>query len=153
MANVETIPRLTKASDYTYVEGSIHWCIKRERRQFEQSHRKGQAVAGGRPVGVFTDAGRISTTRARWRSRRGLAVSRRPDRLGGGPHQQTWTFYRLPRQNHEHLNSINRLERLNEKIRRRTRVVRIFPSRASCRRLIRALAVKTHGNWLEANRY
>ena len=45
------------------------------------------------------------------------------------------------------------LERLNEEIRRRTYVVRIFPNTASCLRLVRALAVETHENWLEANRY
>jgi transposase-like protein len=41
------------------------------------------------------------------------------------------------------------LERLNEEIKRRTRVVRIFPNGESCLRLVRALAVETHENWLE----
>jgi putative transposase len=45
------------------------------------------------------------------------------------------------------------LERLNEEIRRRTYVVRIFPNRESCLRLVRALAVETHENWMEASRY
>jgi putative transposase len=45
------------------------------------------------------------------------------------------------------------LERLNEEIRRRTYVVRIFPNAPACLRLVRALAVETHENWLEANRY
>jgi transposase-like protein len=40
---------------------------------------------------------------------------------------ETLTFYRLPRQHHKHLKSTNMLERLNEEIRRRTHVVRIFP--------------------------
>jgi putative transposase len=44
-------------------------------------------------------------------------------------------------------------ERLNEGIRRRTYVVRIFPNSHACRRPIRALAVETHENWLEAHRY
>jgi putative transposase len=51
------------------------------------------------------------------------------------------------------MKSTNMLERLNEEIKRRTRVVRIFPNGGSCLRLIRALAVETHENWLEANRY
>ena len=67
--------------------------------------------------------------------------------------ETTWTFYRLPRQHHKHLKSTNMLERLNEEIRRRTRVVRIFPNRDSCLRLVRALAVETHEDWLEASRY
>ena len=31
--------------------------------------------------------------------------------------------------------------------------MRIFPNSDACRRLIRALAVETHENWLEAHRY
>lgn len=67
--------------------------------------------------------------------------------------EETLTFYRLPRQHHKHLKSTNMLERLNEEIKRRTHVVRIFPNSASCCRLIRALAVETHENWLEVHRY
>jgi putative transposase len=67
--------------------------------------------------------------------------------------EETLTFYRLPRQHHKHLKSTNLLERLNEEIKRRTHVVRIFPNAASCLRPIRALAVEMHENWLEAHRY
>ena len=44
------------------------------------------------------------------------------------------------------------IERLNEELRRRTRVVRIFPNAASCMRLIRALCVETHEGWRESTR-
>jgi len=67
--------------------------------------------------------------------------------------EETLTFYRLPRRHHKHLKSTNMLERLNEEIRRRTYVVRIFPNSAACLRLVRALTVETHENWLEAYRY
>jgi putative transposase len=67
--------------------------------------------------------------------------------------EQTLTFYRLPRQHHKHLKSTNMLERLNEEIKRRTHVVRIFPHEASCLRLIRALAAEIHEDWIEATRY
>lgn len=66
---------------------------------------------------------------------------------------ETLTFYRLPRAHHKHLKSTTILERLNEEIRRRTRVVRIFPNTESCLRLVRALGVETHEAWLEDNRY
>jgi putative transposase len=66
---------------------------------------------------------------------------------------ETLTFYRLPRAHHKHLKSTNMLERLNEEIKRRTRVVRIFPNTESCLRLIRALCVETHETWLEDSRY
>ena len=52
--------------------------------------------------------------------------------------EETFTFYNLPRQHHKHMKSTNMLERLNEEIRRRTRVVRIFPNAESCLRLVRA---------------
>jgi transposase-like protein len=66
---------------------------------------------------------------------------------------ETQSFYRLPRAHHKHLKSTNMLERLNEDIRRRTRVVRIFPNSESCLRLIRALCVETLETWLEDSRY
>jgi putative transposase len=67
--------------------------------------------------------------------------------------EETLSFYRLPFGHHKHLKSTNMLERLNEEIKRRTQVVRIFPNEESCLRLIRALSVETHENWIEANRY
>jgi putative transposase len=67
--------------------------------------------------------------------------------------EETLTFYRLPRQHHKNLKSTNLLERLNEEIKRRTLVVRIFPNVDACLRLIRALAVEMHENWIEATRY
>ena len=67
--------------------------------------------------------------------------------------EQTLTFYRLPQAHHKHLKSTNMLERLNEEVKRRTLVVRIFPHEASCLRLVRALAVEIHEDWVEATRY
>src|SRR6476646_5096188 len=67
--------------------------------------------------------------------------------------EETLSFYRLPLAHHKHLKSTNMLERLNEEIKRRTQVVRIFPNEQSCLRLVRAIAVETHENWLEQHRY
>ena len=66
---------------------------------------------------------------------------------------ETLSFYRLPRQHHKNLKSTNMLERIMEEIKRRTLVVRIFPNAAGCLRLVRALAVEMHENWIEAIRY
>ena len=66
---------------------------------------------------------------------------------------ETLSFYKLPLQHHKHLKSTNMLERLNEEIKRRTHVVRIFPNAESCLRLVRALAIESHENWIEATRY
>lgn len=67
--------------------------------------------------------------------------------------EETLSFYRLPLAHHKHMKSTNMLERLNQEIKRRTLVVRIFPNPQSCLRLVRALAVEIHENWLEATRY
>jgi putative transposase len=67
--------------------------------------------------------------------------------------EETLSFYRLPRQHHKNLKSTNMLERIMEEIKRRTLVVHIFPNAASCLRLVRALAVEMHENWIEAIRY
>lgn len=67
--------------------------------------------------------------------------------------EETLSFYRLPLAHHKHMKSTNMLERLNQEIKRRTLVVRIFPNPQSCLRLVRALAVEIHENWLEVTRY
>jgi putative transposase len=67
--------------------------------------------------------------------------------------EETLSFYRLPLPHHKHMKSSNMLERLNQEFKRRTLVVRIFPNPQSCLRLVRALAVEIHENWLEATRY
>ena len=67
--------------------------------------------------------------------------------------EETLTFYRLPREHHKHLKSTNMLERLNQEIKHSTQVIRIFPNEESALRLIRALAVEIHEDWIEAHRY
>jgi transposase-like protein len=67
--------------------------------------------------------------------------------------EETFTFYRLPAEHHKHRKSTNMLERINEELKRRTLVVRIFPNAASCLRLVRALAAEIHEDWIEATRY
>ena len=66
---------------------------------------------------------------------------------------QTWAFYRLPREHHKHLKSTNMLERLNQELKRRTHIVRIFPNEASCLRLVRALASEQDEEWLDGACY
>ena len=67
--------------------------------------------------------------------------------------EETLTFYRLPQAHHKHLKSTNMLERINQELKRRTLVVRIFPDAASCLRLVRALAAEMDEEWVEATRY
>jgi transposase-like protein len=67
--------------------------------------------------------------------------------------EQTLTYYRWPLQHHKHLRSTNMLERINQEIKRRTFVIRIFPNEASCLRLVRSLTVEVHEDWIEQHRY
>ncbi len=66
--------------------------------------------------------------------------------------EETLSFYALPLARPKHLKSAEMLERLNGEIRRQTLVVRIVPNPASCLRLVRALAVEIHKDWIEATR-
>jgi len=66
---------------------------------------------------------------------------------------ETLTYFRLPHLHHKHMRSTNLLERFNEEIRRRTFVVRVFPSAESTLRLVRALAAEQHEEWQEGSRY
>ena len=45
------------------------------------------------------------------------------------------------------------LERVNEELKRRSHVIRIFPNPESCLRLMRALAVEIHEDRIEQHRY
>jgi putative transposase len=67
--------------------------------------------------------------------------------------EETFSFYRLPRQHHKNLKSTNMRERLMEEMKRRPLVVRIFSNAAACLRLVRALAVEKHEDWIEAMQY
>jgi putative transposase len=85
---------------------------------------------------------------AKWQSRYGKLCDWVEENI-----EETLSFYQLPLAHHKHLKSTNMLERLNQEIKRRTHLVRIFPNEASCLRLIRALAVEIHEDWLEGTRY
>lgn len=63
--------------------------------------------------------------------------------------EEILTVHQLPEAHWRHLRSTNLLERLSQEIKRRTRVVRIFPDEASCLRLVCALAIETNAEWLE----
>ncbi len=53
----------------------------------------------------------------------------------------------FPRAHRKRIRTTNALERLNQEIRRRTRVVRIFPNPASALRLIATLAMEQNEDW------
>ena len=59
----------------------------------------------------------------------------------------------FPESHRRRIRTTNGLERLNQEIKRRTRVVRIFPNRESCLRLVTALAVEMSEEWVTGRRY
>lgn len=67
--------------------------------------------------------------------------------------EETFSFFRLPLSHRKHLRSSNLIERVNEEIKRRTHIVRVFPNEESCLRLVRALCVEIHEEWQEGSRY
>ncbi len=59
----------------------------------------------------------------------------------------------FPESHRRRIRTTNGLERLNQEIKRRTRVVRIFPNSEACVRLVSALAVEQSEEWLTGRRY
>jgi len=62
--------------------------------------------------------------------------------------EEILAVHSLPDHHRKRMRSTNMLERLNEEIKRRTRVIRIFPNERSCIRLISALAMETNEEWM-----
>ena len=60
---------------------------------------------------------------------------------------ESLTVFSFPIQYRRSLRTTNGLERLNREIRRRTRVVGIFPNEASCLRLISAMLMESSEEW------
>lgn len=67
--------------------------------------------------------------------------------------EQTLTVFGLPKGHRLRLRTTNNLEKYQQEIKRRTRVVRIFPNRRSCLRLVTALAMEKSEEWLTGSRY
>jgi putative transposase len=63
------------------------------------------------------------------------------------------TVFAFPTAHRQRLRTVNGLERLNQEIRRRTRVVGVFPNEASCLRLVSALAMETSEEWVAGKVY
>ncbi len=61
--------------------------------------------------------------------------------------------YAVPAAHRPRVRTTNGLERLNQELKRRTRVVRIFPHRESLLRLVTALALEQSEEWVSGRRY
>ena len=61
--------------------------------------------------------------------------------------------YAVPAAHRVRVRTTNGLERFNQELKRRTRVVRIFPNRAALLRLVTALAIEQSEEWVSGRRY
>ena len=62
--------------------------------------------------------------------------------------EETLSVYELPENHRKRMKSTNMLERLNQELKRRSRVVRIFPNEESCLRLMTALCQEYSEEWM-----
>ena len=56
-------------------------------------------------------------------------------------------YHAAPAAHHKRLRTTNMIERVNQELKRRSRVVRIFPNPKSCLRLFTALLKEWHEDW------
>ena len=79
-----------------------------------------------------------------------------PD-LAGFVSEHAWetlgVYYACPVEHHKRLRTTNMIERINQELKRRSRVVRIFPNPLSCRRLFTALLKEWHEDWVSGRVY
>ncbi|HMQ97338.1 MAG TPA: IS256 family transposase [Candidatus Nanoperiomorbaceae bacterium] len=82
--------------------------------------------------------------------------------LSSAPALATWleanlpqglTVFSFPTAHQRLIRTTNGLERLNREIKRRTRVVSIFPNEAACLRLVSALLMETSDEWESSRTY
>lgn len=62
--------------------------------------------------------------------------------------EQILGVYALPEAHRKRMRTTNMLERQNQELKRRTRVVRVFPHEQSCLRLVAALLMETNQEWM-----
>lgn len=67
--------------------------------------------------------------------------------------EECLTVLHFPAGHRLFLRTNNALERFNQEIKRRTRVVRIFPNEGSCLRLVSAMCVETSEEWMTNRRF
>ncbi len=67
--------------------------------------------------------------------------------------QETLSCFHFPPEHRRRIRTTNGVERVNQELKRRTRVVRIFPNLQSCLRLAAALLKEYHEDWITGRRY
>ena len=84
----------------------------------------------------------------RWRARHPRVAGALEEEL-----EDCLACYAVPVGHRVRVRTTNGMERLNQELKRRTRVVRIFPNRAALLRLVTALAMEQSEEWVSGRRY
>jgi len=63
--------------------------------------------------------------------------------------EEILAVHQLPESHRKRMRLTNMLERVNQEIKRRTRVIRIFPNEQACVRLVSALMMELNQEWME----
>ncbi len=105
--------------------------------------RRHRHVQDEGPAGTLLDA-----VLTEWADRAPQAI-----RVLEGAYEAATAILVLPERYRQRLRTTNAQERLNEEIRRRERVIRIFPNRDSVIRLLGALLLEIHEKWTTGTRY
>ena len=92
-----------------------------------------------------------SSVAQKWRSEKG--ATKVADHLEEHVEEECLSCLAFPESHRRRVRTTNSLERSNQEIKRRTRVVRIFPNKEACLRLVSALAVEQSEEWLTGRRY
>ena len=61
--------------------------------------------------------------------------------------ESCFSVYNLPQSHHRRMRSTNMIERLNQELKRRSRVIRIFPNDASCLRVLGTMCMEQSEGW------
>jgi len=85
---------------------------------------------------------------ARWRKSHPGVAERLEEHI-----EECLSCLAFPESHRRRIRTTNGLERLNQEIKRRTRVVRIFPNRGACLRLVSALAIEQSEEWVTGRGY
>lgn len=65
---------------------------------------------------------------------------------------QGFTVFEQHKKHRKHLRTTNPIERINQELLRRSKVIRIFPNEASCLRLMASLLIELHEEWFDGRR-
>jgi len=97
--------------------------------------------------------GMASAVARRWREKGSEKVGEHLEEHLEEHVEECLTCLAFPESHRRRIRTTNGPERLNQEIKRRTRVVRIFPNREACLRLVSALAVEQSEEWVTGRRY